>query len=324
MSRDHFIAQTYLRRFGDESKGFLMHAYRKSDGADFPCHPADVCFEWDGDLNSFMSHPEVLGDYRQIFEPHWHASVGTLLSKTFSPKEKFNISGYFANLMVCTPAWRRVAGSLYDHHAKAFLSFSKEMQEKHGGNPELPADAIEMLEKGELELTHDPDFIKATVTRPLLDFAWLTYHQDWEIIKNRTVYPFITSDNPVAIYGGGPTGTITRYLPIAPNLCLSVKYERLKVPQFGPDVPPKGNINWFDATTDAVKTINKLVAQCAEELVFSTRFSAGIKNLVRNNSRFRVDQQFMVLPADEPDAIYHGGIICVTDKRQGPFRRASG
>ena len=135
MPRDHFIAQTYLRHFGDPSKGGMMHAYRKSDGKAFSCHPKDVCHEWDGDLNPLLEKQNLLGEYRKIFEPKWRASVATLLEKTILPADMFAISGYVANLMVCTPTWVRISVNMYDAHTKAFLSFSKRMQQKNGGMP---------------------------------------------------------------------------------------------------------------------------------------------------------------------------------------------
>ena len=114
MSNDHFVAQTYLRHFGDPSRGHIMHAYRKSKGDEFPCHPKDVCHEWDGDTNPLLSSPQFLGVYRKLFEPKWRLSVATLLENVLSAEDKFAISGYFANLLVCTPTWIRVGRGLYD------------------------------------------------------------------------------------------------------------------------------------------------------------------------------------------------------------------
>lgn len=62
MANDHFIAQTYLKHFGDPAKGGMLNAYRKSDAKQFPCWPADVCHEWDGDLNpEWLKEPALLG-----------------------------------------------------------------------------------------------------------------------------------------------------------------------------------------------------------------------------------------------------------------------
>ena len=71
MANDHFIAQTYLRNFGDGSNGGMLHGYRKSDGTQFPCWPKDVCREWDGDLNpSWLTGREhLLGQFRKMVLP---------------------------------------------------------------------------------------------------------------------------------------------------------------------------------------------------------------------------------------------------------------
>src|ERR1700677_226674 len=238
MTKDHFVAQTYLRYFGDPSKPGMLHAYRKSDGKTFPCRTKDVCHEWDGDLNPFLAKKDLLGDFRAMFEPQWKVSVETLLAKTMRPADKFVIAGYFANLMVCTPAWGRISTKMYDDHKESDLIFAREMHEKHGGNPALPVDAIAALERGEITVKHDRNFIKAKLTRELMHFAWLTYHQDWTIIRNATEHPFLTSDNPVTILQPDTLGEpMTRYVPITPSLCLSIRYDRDELPAFDPAAP---------------------------------------------------------------------------------------
>lgn len=314
MPNDHFIAQTYLRHFGDPSKAGMLHAYQKSTGKYFPCRPKNVCREWDGDLNPLLTKQGLLGDFRKLFEPHWNAAVTALRSSTLPDGDKFAISGYFANLMVCTPTWRRIGVAVYNDHAKSFLSFSKRMAEKHGGNPNLPIEAITMLERGELTLEHDPDYIKAITSQALLRYAWLTYHQDWVVIRNATAHPFITSDNPVAIRpSDNPQVAVIRYLPITPEFCLAVYYDRVNVPPFAPPMPPLGTVRWVGITDQDAKSINRLVAQCGEDLVFSSTASTGIEALVKNCARFRVEAEFVRLPSKEPDTVYEGSVIRVRE-----------
>lgn len=317
MAKDHFVAQTYLRHFGDPSRKGMLHAYRKSDGKYFPCNTKDVCHEWDGDLNPLLVQSDILGQFRKLFEPRWHTSILTLLSRTMTPEDKFAVSGYFANLMVCTPTWRRIGAKMYDEQARAFLIFRKEMQEKHGSDHDVPIEAIEMLERGELTLQHNPNFIKAKVTQDLMKYTWETYHQNWTIIDNATGQPFITSDNPVAVHQSANLAEpMMRFLPITPKLCLSVRYDREDriPPPAVPSLPlPRGVIQWGKIAERDAKLINKRVAQCAEDLVFSSVQSAGIESLVRNCAQFRVDADFIHLPAGEPDARIGGGVICVRD-----------
>lgn len=318
MTNDHFVAQTYLRHFGDPSRKGMLHAYRKSDGGYFPCNSKDICHEWDGDLNPLLVKSNMLGEFRKLFEPQWNTSIATLLSRTMKPKDKFAVSGYFANLMVCTPTWRRIGVKIYNDHAKAFLIFRKKMHEIHGDDLDLPIDAVEMLEHGKLTLEHDPNFIKAKVTQDLMKYTWLSYHQSWTIIENETSQPFITSDNPVAIHQPANFAEpMTRYLPITPRLCLSVRYDRencrMTIPAGAALPPPRGLIAWGKVTERGAKLINKLVAQCAEDLVFSSIQSVGIESLVKNCAQFRVDADFVELPAGEPDAVIHGTVIRVRD-----------
>ena len=143
LGQDHYIAQTYLKHFGDGSKGGMLNAYRKSDGAAFACWPKDVCREWDGDINPLLSEPGLLGDFRGIFEPWWNLSVGAILGGDISPQEKFALSGYIANLMTCTPTWKRIGVRMNNDHMTGSLLFAKKMKERHGGQADLPVDAIE-------------------------------------------------------------------------------------------------------------------------------------------------------------------------------------
>lgn len=318
MAQDHFVARTYLKHFGDPAKGGMLQAYRKTDGTQFPCWPKDVCREWDGDLNhTWLTEPALLGHFRKIFEPLWNVAMETLLSKSPSHQDKFAVSGLVANLMTCTPAWRRIGVQMYNDQATAFLLFSKKIQEKYGGNPGLPIDAIEMVEQGQIKLDHDPNFIKGEYTRQLMQHAWFIFHQDWEIIENPTAYAFLTSDNPVSLL---PSSDFrrppTRFLPITPKLCLSFRATRTQLPAFDPALPSDGAIRWSVATSSRAKSINKLIAQCADDLVLSPIKSTGIASLVANCARFRVEPEYVEFPAAEPDAIYQGTIVRVREARR--------
>jgi hypothetical protein len=315
MSNDHFVAQIYLRHFGDPARGGMMYAYRKSKRDEFPCHPRAVCHEWDGDLNPLLASPELLGDYRKLFEPRWRASVATLLENVLSPDDKFAISGYFANLMVCTPAWIRVARSVYDRSAVTFLTAAKRIASQRGDQSKLPVEAIEMLEDGRLTLSHDPNFVKGVPTNQLIEYAWRTYHQTWTIIRNRTEFPFITSDNPVAI--DQRDGVLTRYLPITPALCLSVRYDRVKPPDLDPKLQPRGSIEWIDADAELAKSVNTLTAMCAEDLVFTTQASPGVKRLVQNNARFGIECDLLTIPSTST-VEYQMAAVCIRDRRSPP------
>jgi len=226
MPRDHFVARTYLKHFADPSG--VLHGYRKPDGFAFPASPRDVCAEWDDDLNpEFLPNdPALLGRLRKLFEPNWNRAVSGLQQGTPSDEERLILAGYMANLMNCTPTAKRIFVTMHNYQVKRYLSFAKKMKEKHGGLPDLPVEAIEMMERGEISFATHPDFVKAMATRNLLDIAWTMYHQDWDVIENDTDLPFLTSDNPVPVLALGLTDLLIRFLPVTPRLCLSVMYHR--------------------------------------------------------------------------------------------------
>ena len=278
MAKDHFIARTYLKHFGDPANGGKLHAYRKSDGKQFSPRPADICREWDGDLNpTWLKEPDLLGQFRKIFEPLWNVAVATLLTKSPTDQVRFAVAGYVANLTAATPAWRRIGVKVLNDDATGFLLFSKELQDRHGGNPELPVEAIEALRRGEIALDHDPDYVKARLTRQLLAHAWLIYHQDWNLIENPSAYPFITSDNPVAFQ---PSTDFhdqpTRIVALTPTLALSFRTTRWRLPAFDLNLASLGITRRLRAEQRAAKSINKIIVQCAEDLVLSSYHSAGL------------------------------------------------
>jgi hypothetical protein len=324
MSNDHFVAQTYLRHFGDPKAKGILHAYRKTDGKEFPCWPKDVCAEWEGDLNDwFPDNPGMLGEFRKIFEPYWNPAVRTILEgSSIDPSEKFALSGYIANLMVCTPAWRRIGQQLYRHSALTTLRFKNEMLERRGEPDLLLNEGLQSIDNGGLEMTVDPGFIKAKLTQRLMNFACLIYNLDWLVVKNETEHLFVTSDNPVAMDFAGPGTPMRRLLPITPRLCLSVKMEREEFKRLTPDdmqrviaSPPKGRVYHAHARAHGIRETNKLIVQCADELVFSSAEDSGIRDLTRKYAKFGMDIEFMEhREPSEPNALYSGFVTKVRER----------
>jgi hypothetical protein len=304
----------------------MLHAYRKGDGKCFPCWPRDVCREWEGDLNRLLERKELLGDFRRIAEPYWNPSVANVLAGNISYHDKFVVAMYMANLMTCTPAWRRVGVSQHNQMYLLWLSFSKRMKEKHGGQPTLPVEAIAMLERGELKLDTDPDYIKGLVTRSLMQYAWAIYNQDWTVLRNETAQPFVTSDNPVALLYSGTAGEpVRRFLPITPQLCLSIRFdpranpagERLTPQELeaGLKRPPLGSITRARCNVQLARFINRVQAQSAEELVFSSQQSEGVQGLVQKCAKYRlyVECKEFPDPSREEDSVLHGSILRVRE-----------
>lgn len=237
MANDHYVAQTYLKHWCNPSDRYLMRAYRKSDHKQFPCKPADVCREWDGDLNpKYFTDPAVLGQFRKIFEPKWNPTVARIHNGTFTTDDRFIVAGYWAHLTACTPSGRRLGVALYSRQVRDLLpAILKDMP--------LPPPSID---PSTLNIEVDPDFIKSVSTKQLLSGTWLFYGLDWFVFVNDTDVPFITSDNPSAIVPKIPRmAHAMRILPLSPRLCLAASMDMSRKPkdQQRPTLPPPGTIS---------------------------------------------------------------------------------
>lgn len=306
MPRDHYVAETYLKHFvGNDG---LLHVYQKHDGKYFPSRPRDICHEWNGDLiEEFLSTPDLLGRYRKIFEPIWNPALAELQAGRASPGEKMAIAGYWANLLVCTPAWRRIGLECHDHQAMHFLRASDSLKTENGHPDEKLKDILAKLDQGQFRFETKPDFLRAINARNLWKYAWDIYNFDWIVIKNETGIEFLTSDNPVAFDDPGPLRSddplrLPRYLPITPGLCLHCHMSLIARPHGEPDfsLPPKGMIRTATIRPSGVRAINRAVVQCAEDLVISRTKGNSVEALTAKYANYRIDTDFIA--KRRPDA----------------------
>ena len=198
------------------------------------------------------------------------------------------------------------------------------MKERHGGLADLPVDAIESIEQGSIKLETDPNYIKAVYARLFIDCAITTFGADWQIIENPTDELFVCSDNPVAYWERGPMVQPTvRYVPVTPRVCLEIVFDGRKIPRksLTPDDvravlqhPPAATVKRVRYNKAGVRFINRVVVQCAEDLVFSPVASSRIEECVRKYDKWRIEVDYVELPGNKgEDAIYQGSILSVRE-----------
>jgi hypothetical protein len=299
MSRDHFVAKTYLKHF--VGKDGMLHAYRKSDGLSFSCRTDDICREWDGDLvRDFLEDEALIGGFRKIFEPAWDRAIVHLLSENDDPTAKLAIAGYWANLMVCTPAWTRVSMKTREHDTMRTVRAHDVLTTQAGKpDPKLKAMLAE-FDAGNYRIEAVRDAARATNATHLSCHAWSLYNADWIVIQNDSETDFITSDNPVAFDDPGPwrggEGGLPRFLTLTPRLCLYGLMDprsRRDEPDF--TRPPRGSIRRGSVPHHGVEHINRAVARCAENLVISPGESPVVEALTAECARFQADVEFINL-----------------------------
>jgi hypothetical protein len=309
MTRDHFVAQTYLKHFiGNDG---MLRAYRKSDGLSFPCRPKDICHEWDGDLvHDFLKDEALIRGFRKIFEPAWDRAIIGLVDGVEDPTVKLAIAGYWANLMVCTPAWTRVGMKTQEHDTMRTVRAHDVLMTQAGKpDPKLKAMLAE-FDAGHYRIEAKRDAIRAMNATHLLRYAWHLYNAHWTIIRNDSETDFITSDNPVAFddpgpWRGGERG-LPRYLVLTPRFCLYGLMDAHAVhdePDFAR--PPRGSIHRGSIPLHGVERVNRAIARCAEELVISSSKTDAVQALVAECARFQVDVEFIDLRL-RPDEFIFG------------------
>jgi hypothetical protein len=316
MPRDHYVAQTYLKHFADEN-GFLQ-VVRKSDGLTFPARTEAICHELARDIiPDFLENPAHLGEYRKLFEPHWNEAIGELTARRWSPDIKMAISGYMANLLVCTPAMTRVFLEAADHNAVEHLRSRDILQSRRGIVDEKLRKGLAALEAGKIVLETERDYIRALMAKNLMAYAWSLFNADWAVIGNMTDVDFITSDNPAAFEDPGPLRggeqRLPRYLPIAPKFCLHVLMgSSPRKDEIDFTKAPEGSVRFGTIdTVRAAERVNLAVIRCAEDLVISNKSSSDLHRTVAANASLRVSNEFITIT--EPDSVLQGQRLRVWD-----------
>lgn len=296
MPQDHFVAQTYLRAFTDSDtvrsapKGGKIHAYSKKDLKYFTPSPAAICKTLDWDRNEkYLSQPDALGKWLDIFEPHWASAVERLVQhQNLSHVDKFLLAGYWAYLSTCTPTWQRVAAEfqqsdLESKYIHEFIEYAKARPE------EYPQAEIYMplINDGSLKVTVDKNYPKAVLTMQLREHQWFLYHQEWNVIWNDTAEPFLTSDNP-SCFDYGTALHPARYLPLTPKLALWTSGDQTSLPELMTDAPPARRSMSRRATEKFIRNMNIITIQSAEMLVLSSVQKAYIASCVKKYRAWRL------------------------------------
>jgi hypothetical protein len=257
-----------------------------------------------------------------MVEPYWNPAVENILQGPISNHDKFVIATYLANLMTCTPGWRRVGISHHNQHYRAQLALLQELKGQRGERDAMFLEGMAMLQRGELAIDTDPDYIKGLMTKNLMQYAWYIYNREWTVLANNSMQLFLTSDNPVALdYSGAKDALVHRYLPITPRLCLAVRFDSLPDPaaeRLSPQElaaalqrPPRGLISRAICGLDRVRYINRVQVRSAEDLVFSPVASEGIEKLVKKHGAYGVDVRVVQYRDSKDNSIVRGSILSV-------------
>jgi hypothetical protein len=117
MSNDHYVAQTYLPAFRRTARGCCTSTGRPMVSTGGGALRASVTNGMGDLIRDFVKDENLLGTYRGMFEPRWNDAITDLENGVCDAAVKMAIAGYWANLLVCTPAWTRLGIKMHDHNA---------------------------------------------------------------------------------------------------------------------------------------------------------------------------------------------------------------
>lgn len=295
MAEDHYVAQTYLKHWKPPGPKAMLYGYSKAADKEFPCQTGDVCREWNWDTNPrFKDNPQLLADFRKMFEPQWNPTIGAIRAGTLSVDDRFALAGYWAQLTTCTPAWHRNAVQMYEAQLVDFIPLVVEgFAKKH---PEHREAVEEALAKGRIKPRVDEDYVKAILTAHLTDATFLLYEQDWTLLVNHTDASFITSDNPSSVFPRRSIfAPLTRFLPLAPDLgvlaTIDTARKRCVDPSGAIEDLRSGTLVRRNIDRKLAAHLNRVVAMNADQMVLTTHPDHHVRKLMRKHRRFGISIQ---------------------------------
>lgn len=300
MALDHYISQVHLKNFYSAALGNRLYAVRKSDLKKFTPRADDICRIEDGSTNSFLTRERVIEEFLKTVEPRYNSAVASLRSGNPDQDAVYVIAGFVAFVASCAPAAMRLGVRPLD----SLLRATSEILDRQGRLGPAPAilgnkSLTELLTEGTVHFDIDQKYPQAMGINTIIERISAFGNAAWEVLHNTDRdSPFFTSDFPVAIEARGNTGIMNRVVPLTPDLAVRIL----------PDVSQMRASPDFDfsqfrfrvrtVTRTECAKINRLIVQCAEDLVFYRDDHAWIDGFVSKNRNFWVETIVERIPSE--------------------------
>lgn len=306
MSLDHYVSQVHLKNFYSPILGNLMYAIRKSDLKAFTPDSGSVCRIEDGSTNSYLREDRIVEDFLKEIEPNYNKSIDKLKTNTIDADCIFTIAGFVAYVLACSPAGMRIHSNLF----KGTVEETTRILDKNKGFPPPPPELegkslTDLLNDGSIQTNIDPKYPQAIGITQILEHTNSFGNSTWEILVNNFEgNPFFTSDFPVAIEKTNDNRILNRIAPLSPKLAIRIC----------PDIPNENDVaddsfsrfrySIRKLNRQEVVNINRLIVQCAEDLVFFRDNHEWVSKFVKKNSRYWVEPMTHRIPHSGGTALW--------------------
>jgi hypothetical protein len=276
---DHYISQTYLKKFKNEN-GKLWTYDKKYLGMKERATKS-ICHESGGSQNHYFPNSNVIEDFLKPLENQWSISVDTISKVGNCSLESFInakwiISGYLAYLRFSPPSVAKTGQQFLAATVKDTLKILK----KNGELPPPPSGFEYLMDdiENQIQVEVDPKFHQAMAITALEPLINTFFNSPWLILVNNNSEPFITSDNPACMWYPQPdhieSGKI--YLALTPKIGVLVDtFKRDKNNKYDQSYNQSA-----EAMAHFVTEINTYLVKCASNIVVSNISSDRIMSMV--------------------------------------------
>lgn len=290
---DHYISQTYLSAFTNKD-GELTPYYKNARVIiGKQKNTKSVCYEKDGDENSYFEDTRIVDEFLKLFENSWANNVKAIESMAGDQDTKYGIAGYLAFLKTCNPTAKRMGQNLL---ADTIQPVADRIMAKSVNDPDLAPEIKELykehIEKKNIEITVDPEYAHAKGISTLVGITHKLYCSKWIILFNNTKTPFITSDNPAILYYRNRSSQIANtFVPLTPKLGVLIS------PNPSTEVPTLEELKNYQHDEDQfaeikeefVQKFNDIIVKSAENIVIHSDAENWVETLVSNNKTWRME-----------------------------------
>jgi len=296
MAKDHYVAQTYLRAFGQADNPGLVNVVRKSNLNRQNAIPVkSICYGVDWSTTEYIpDNPRAVEDYLKLFEPKWAECIKSIQEDTYTATTKYLMAGYLAYLRACTPTAVRLGSEGLSH---IMQDLYKRIEEEEFSKPDTKYhEVIETIRKnGGTKILIKKGYPKAMGIQSLIVCQNILATSPWIVFKNETPTEFITSDNPVCLQYWNPN-RCDFYCPLTPRLAIVIHPIR--------DTEPRENDSIGSLKPEGVAMLNLLMVQSAEDKVIFNKYD-GIEELIREYQDWRVELKKIKIPVGKGHLFIH-------------------
>jgi hypothetical protein len=298
MPLDHYVSQVHLKNFYSPALDGHMFAIRKSDLKKFPCASQDVCRIEDGSTNAYLKEDRAIEDFLLDVEPKYNASVAKLRDDKIDQECIYAVAGFVAYVAACSPTAMRINTAPLQGTIAAEIAILDKQGLLEKAPPSLGGkSATELLAEGAIRSVVDPKFPQAISISNVTHFVSVFGNSRWEILHNNDEEsPFFTSDYPVAIETTSDRRILNKIAPLTPNLAVRIM-PNIAMSGADPDLSfAKFSHTRRTLKHHEVRNINRLLVQCAEDIIFHRDQRDWIEKFVAKNRHYRIDTVTSQIP----------------------------